>query len=710
MAQTVTNDPDYFLNDTFQGSFNDKSEDNSGLGIYPAAEQNNTYFAYFNAATSTEPEILGKSAVYINYLIDSNGNLTNPKPGDIALYNLKNTFSQGSTMFITPEDPSQVYSPLIGENIIENIGTIQLILTSETGKTPSSFLDDIKVSTKPRYNQQFAPDYTTGQSPFFSGSGTLPLSSFGGLSFLTSSAVSNFTASFTPIYYASSSNGYLEFKTTISGSPSDTGSLTNMDWDTVAAEWTFINVESPEALNLQMTADFRLDFSALIDVYFSGSTPGVADYSWTCAPWYYEIEAKFQLWDGASSTWNDVSIDVNTSKFDPKYGTQVFKDSGYGKILENAAPTLFNYYNLSPQNINWVSHPINNNFFLNSSNQNQPAIAEKIKVEGYAVSQTKSPGVNRNPNTGLAEGQYGQNLSSQYYYWMFNDTFNRYDHFVSIFGDQYIYMKSVPFIPKYNDKLRVVMKFISGLYPPNSPVPTNSNIFPNNPGYAATNNFVINNLGRPPITLVINNSALNTSFITTNQNYDPNLIIPANGVLPINNIPTYVSASYWNTGSIPSLANNSLMWLTASQALSNKILASQNYYQNFYDDSEILIGLGYTNPFLPIDPLPGDYIRFEYDDTKQYRILAINPDNPSGFAIGVFPPVPYNTKLNHFTICRVVDDGNYIIINSEYPSSGSVTDNLTGFTKPKYITSTLESEFTKLTTDLVKSGVLKNQI
>jgi len=69
MAQIVTNDPDYFLNEQAQGSFNDKSEDSSGYGIFPAAEQNNTYFAYFNAATSTEPEILGKSAIYINYLI-----------------------------------------------------------------------------------------------------------------------------------------------------------------------------------------------------------------------------------------------------------------------------------------------------------------------------------------------------------------------------------------------------------------------------------------------------------------------------------------------------------------------------------------------------------------------------------------------------------------------------------------------------------------
>jgi hypothetical protein len=90
--------------------------------------------------------------------------------------------------------------------------------------------------------------------------------------------------------------------------------------------------------------------------------------------------------------------------------------------------------------------------------------------------------------------------------------------------------------------------------------------------------------------------------------------------------------------------------------------------------------------------------------------LRTEPDNIYGFAIGIYPPIVGSVQLNHFTICRVIDDGNYILINKQYPASGSITDNLTGFAKPKYVTQTLENEFTKITTDLVKSGVLKNQV
>jgi hypothetical protein len=707
MAQIVTNDPDYFENNAIQGNFNDQSGDSSGLGIYPAAEQNNTYFAYFNAATSTEPEILNKSAVYVNYLIDSNGNLTNPKPGDNALFNLKNTFKQGSTMFITPEDPSQVYSPLIGENSIENIGTVQLILTSETGKTPSSFLDDIKIATKPRYNQTFAPDYTTGQSVFKSSAtntNTLP--------FLSSSALVNFTGSFSPLYYQSQSNGNLEFKFSISGSPSDTGSLLNMQWDTIDSDWMFINIDSPFESNVQMTAECRLNFSAFIDSNFSGST-STEDYAWVCAPYEYNLEAKLQLYNEATSTWNDLEIDVNASQFHPTYGTKIFNSPGIGNVYEQTFPTIYQYNptntntaNLGPTQIalNLLYSPIINHEFLTVNDTPAQSYANKIRANGYAVAPFYFPGRNYDP----ADGQpWSQTLGQNRAYWIWQPQTSKYKHQASYFGDQYIYIKSTAFSPKFNDKLRAVIKFNSS-YTEFQQTPYDSTDPLTNPRFSYVRPYIQNVLQKPPITLFFDNSTIFSSFLQTSQNYDPTLTIPANGVLPINSL--FVSASYWNTGSIPSLSSNTLMWLTASQALSNNILLPTLYYQNFYDDFETLSSLGYSNPILPIDPLPGDYIRFEYDEAKQYRILAIDKSNPSGFAIGVFPPVPANTKLNHFTISRVVDDGNYIIINTNYPASGSITDNLTGFTKPKFITKVLEDEFTTITTELVKSGVLKNQI
>jgi hypothetical protein len=353
-----------------------------------------------------------------------------------------------------------------------------------------------------------------------------------------------------------------------------------------------------------------------------------------------------------------------------------------------------------------MTNPTNYNVFQDTNGNITETYANKIRISGRAVAFAYFPGRNYNPSNGSV---WTTTLNQYKAYWIWDSPTNQYKHDASINGDQYIYIKSVPFQPKYNDKLRAVIKFESSLND-GPTLPYNPTDNTSNPRYSFMTSYINNVAPIVPITLFINNTSLYSTFIATSQNYDSSLTIPASGVLQINNTPTFISASYWNTGSIPSYASNELMWLTASLALSNKILSPTTYYQNFYDDFDTLSNFGYSNPIIPIDPLPGDYIRFEYDSTKQYRILATNSTNPYGFAIGVHPPVPSNTKLNHFTISRVIDDGNYIIISTEYPASGSVTDNLTGFTKPKYITQVLSDQFTKITTDLVKSGVLKNQI
>ena len=66
------------------------------------AEQNQTYFAFFDSVGGTGPEIIGNTAYSIRYLIDTQGNVINPEPDvvpsrpqAIALYNLLDNFEIG---------------------------------------------------------------------------------------------------------------------------------------------------------------------------------------------------------------------------------------------------------------------------------------------------------------------------------------------------------------------------------------------------------------------------------------------------------------------------------------------------------------------------------------------------------------------------------------------------------------------------------------
>lgn len=138
MAQIATNDPNYFLNQNVIGDFNDVSQDASGFGSLPAVEKNQTYFVYSNGVTSAEPEFIEKSLYNIKYLIDENGNVYKPNSDNISLNNLKNNFFN-RPINVESQTPTQVLSNMLGEQIINDIGSVQPLIFSENGPTRDSY-------------------------------------------------------------------------------------------------------------------------------------------------------------------------------------------------------------------------------------------------------------------------------------------------------------------------------------------------------------------------------------------------------------------------------------------------------------------------------------------------------------------------------------------------------------------------------------------
>lgn len=126
------------------GNFNDLSLDGSGYGELPAVEQNQTFIAYFDGVGGTGPEVIGQTAYFIKYLIDTNGNVSNPEPGVSALYNLIDNFEPGKNAVVRliGSDPTLTANPnddaLTGLYKITHVGRITPILLSQSG---SSSLD-----------------------------------------------------------------------------------------------------------------------------------------------------------------------------------------------------------------------------------------------------------------------------------------------------------------------------------------------------------------------------------------------------------------------------------------------------------------------------------------------------------------------------------------------------------------------------------------
>jgi hypothetical protein len=164
-----------------------------------------------------------------------------------------------------------------------------------------------------------------------------------------------------------------------------------------------------------------------------------------------------------------------------------------------------------------------------------------------------------------------------------------------------------------------------------------------------------------------------------------------------------VTSSYWSGATYPinNILNdyNTPQYLTASLQFSNVI--NNNYIQNTPTAS---LSMSFSSIILPANIQPGDYIRFEYDLTKQSRIYEVGSLDDGRVTIKIFPAVPYGTQLNHFVIYRVVKDGNYVIL--DVPKNYSA--NLTGFLQPKYITKELKDNLPNIINKLEADGLLTN--
>lgn len=566
------NDVLQFLTPTAKGTFNTITTDESGYGASPAAERNNTYFAYFNDVASTEPEILDKSAIYIKYLIDKNGELTDPKPGDVALYNLKGTFEKDTKLFISPEQASQAYSPLIGSHSIENIGTVQLVMTSEYGYGDNDFLTP-SLKFAQSYNSKLAQaqaDFTITRYTF-SSSATHPDPILGqGGSWAFGHPASVWTV---PILYTSASLGYangeygyrgwnMEYPVGNSGS-----NLVTFDPITGIIDL----LDNPKNYNLYL----------FIKAYGYVTVQGPSNTAFS-----FQLAAQKST-DGGS-TWTNMTVQQREGYF-------------------NDALVVTDQY--GPDScISW------------------------------------------NGNTG-GEGSATYNVG-----------------FSTLLDTQAD--------ASYQYRLVYRVVDIGGGHDVND------------------------------LNWFLAYSQIWDNEFSLLQNYNPSLAA------------TYTNKKYWLTGSFPTNINEYL-WLTASNVGSTSNL---NYFTNPFNNTTIGAGyvqvwdtayttmtnFGYSQPNIPATPKIGDYIRFEHDKNKQTRIMDIQPYNNT-YAIGLWPTygkIGESTQFQHFTISRIIDDGNYIIINKFYPASGSVVGELTGFAQPENLTQEIQDNFGNLTTQLVKDGVL----
>ena len=119
---------------------------NGGYGFDPNVEQNKTFIAYFDNVEGTGPELIGQTAYNIKYLIDTQGDVSNPEPDFPSLYNIIDSFESGKNAIVRliSNDPLETENPnddaLTGLHPITSVGRISSILVTETGSRIPDFV------------------------------------------------------------------------------------------------------------------------------------------------------------------------------------------------------------------------------------------------------------------------------------------------------------------------------------------------------------------------------------------------------------------------------------------------------------------------------------------------------------------------------------------------------------------------------------------
>jgi hypothetical protein len=112
---------------------------NGVLGGLPVAEQNQEYFIVFKGVGGTGPEIIAQTAYFIEYLVDSDGNIFKPTENTSALNNLLQNFPIQKPVNVILDNASNASSNLGGKIELTAVGLQTPILYSQTGSSAGAF-------------------------------------------------------------------------------------------------------------------------------------------------------------------------------------------------------------------------------------------------------------------------------------------------------------------------------------------------------------------------------------------------------------------------------------------------------------------------------------------------------------------------------------------------------------------------------------------
>lgn len=110
------------------------------LGGLPVASQNQNFFAVFDEAGSTGPEIIDRTQFRITYLVDPELKTSKPTVGSPAAFNMTQNFEKSKIVKVRADNATVLNQNITGEQTIYDVGTLKLITTTEYGTKKDEYI------------------------------------------------------------------------------------------------------------------------------------------------------------------------------------------------------------------------------------------------------------------------------------------------------------------------------------------------------------------------------------------------------------------------------------------------------------------------------------------------------------------------------------------------------------------------------------------
>ena len=647
------------------------------LGGLPVAEKNQEYFLIIEEAGDTTPEILDQTQFKISYLCDSSLNVSKPSGDGIALSNVLQNFERQKNVIVRVDQGTVLNNQLAGLQKITAIGSVEPIGGTQIGNGPLDYVTTMSFQLEDQLGS--APGLSVASYYLwlnksegyqnmkiaYETSGTL----ISGSSDWINVGVSASSAE-TPLraYFDAeqiTSGSAVEKQSVLTSSPGANPAYINTGTTDPDFYWNQIHI-----LTGSIAGNTRIKLKGAIGVSIASSS--VADFFRSSltqlhnSPLGYFTPITLNLYhESAGNKTLIASIQQTISTFNNSfYNQSSFPSTGAGQV--NTA-YIANFSTKNPIYINNPSlfdyAPKNAVAYMNVESEFfSVATGDKLYSEIVLPEETTGEEVFISDNSVISneiENYFVNALET----WKDDLVYRKYQYM----GGHLIVQQETP-------EGSLFLNGITGV--------TASYYTSQSSGFVSQS--VFNNTGSYWIGY---NNFTSTDDTTFGQ---PQSYITASTALSLFYGDSYTQV---NPGS------EDYNEFNASTGVSSSLGEGI--------DKQTWTRFGFNPINTKFLPQSGDFIRFEYSKSKVFQILQVQSIGNT-LKLKLDGPVPLGTVVDNFLIYRIVEDGQFAILDVRKNTEAGVDQKFTGLITPQYPSTTLQSRSNTLIFELKQSGIIKD--